>query len=161
MKNPFALRAKWYRSIHMASAWYALAKMDDDEFTWKDAPETVALAAGLTWVWWDVAAASLALSTTPLVVVEAAVVTGLVASVAIGGLEGGETYVDYVTNPAEMFTDPEKSKALLQSSEVALAVVTPHLWLGGKIIDYSAEQLWKYKDELLKNRWANPIPLPF
>lgn len=161
MKNPFALRAKWYRTLHMASAWYALAKMDDDKFTWKDAPETVALAAGLTWVWWDVAAASLALSTTPLVVVEAAVVTGLVASVAIGGIEGGETYVDYLTNPTEMITDRKKKESLMQASEITMGVVAPHLWLGGKIIDYGTEEIWKYKDELFKNRWKNPIPLPF
>jgi hypothetical protein len=152
MKNPFALRAKMYRSIHMFGAWYALAIMDDDELTWKDAPETIAFGAGLAWVWWDLAAASMALSTTPLVVVEVAVVAGAAASFAIDGVEGVETYVDYInpTNWKKNMKDPEKVEALLKANRVLTAVVT----LGGsELARYGLENLKPWREELFKNRY--------
>ena len=152
-----------YRSVHLFGVWYALAKMDDDEITWKDAPETVALAAGLTWIWWDTALAITAASTTPLVVVEAAVVTGLIASVAIGGVEGGEKYVEYINplNYPEHIKDPAKMEALMQASEIGLAIAAPHVWVGGKIVEYTGKEITKYKEEIFKNRFLTGPYLPF
>ena len=160
MKNPFALRAKMYRSIHMFGAWYALAIMDDDELTWKDTPESIAFGAGLAWVWWDVAAASISISTTPLVVVETAVVAGAVASFAIGGVEGVEKYVDYI-NPAnwkENLKDPEKVEALVKANRVLTGVVT----LGGsELARYGVEKLKPWSEEIFKHRYLTGPYLPF
>lgn len=150
-----------YRSIALFGTWYTLAKMDDDELTWKDTPETIALAAGLTWLWWDTALAITAVSSTPLAVVEVAVVTGLVASVAIGGLEGGEIYVDYINplNYPEHVKDPEKIEALIQASDITMSVINP-LHIPQKMLtEWLVEELpW---GELFKNRWVSGPVLPF
>jgi len=163
MRNPFALRAKLYRSIALAGTWYTLAIMDDDKLTWKDTPESLALAGGLTWIWWDTALATMAVSTTPLMVVEAAVVGGLVASVAIGGVEGGEKYVEYINplNYPEHIKDPAKMEALMQASEIGLAIAAPHVWVGGKIVEYTGKEITKYKEEIFKNRFLTGPYLPF
>ena len=162
-KNPFAIRAKLYRSIAVFGTWYTLAKMDDDKLTWKDAPETVALAAGLTWIWWDTALAITAVSSTPLVVVEAAVVGGLVASVAIGGVEGGEKYIDYINplNYPEHVKDPEKIEALVQASEITLGLINPLGWVAGQVGQAIGKELSTYRDEVLNNRWLTGPALPF
>jgi len=161
MRNPFALRAKLYRSIVVFGTWYTLAKMDDDKLTWRDAPETLALAAGFTWIWWDTALAITAVSSTPLVVVEAAVVTGLVASVAIGGLEGGEKYIDYINplNYPEHVKDPEKIEALVQASDITMSLINP-LYIPQKMLaEWIVEDLpW---GEVFKNRWVTGPSLPF
>lgn len=159
MRNPFSLRAKWYRSIHMASAWYALAIMDDDELTWKDAPETVAFGAGLAWVWWDVAAMAVTVNTTPLVALEAAIVTGAVASFAIGGVEGVETYADYISKPHKIHKDPEKVEALIQASDITLSLANPLHIPQKKLAEWIVEDLpW---GEVFKNRWLTGPYRPF
>lgn len=163
MKNPFALRAKLYRSIAYTGTWYKLAIMDDDKLTWKDTPESLALAGGLTWIWWDTVFAVAAVSTTPVAVVEAAVVTGLIASVAIGGVEGGEKYVEYINpfNYPDHIDDPAKIEALMQASEITMAIAAPHVWAGGKIIEFGGSALAEYKEEIFKNRYLTGPYLPF
>jgi len=150
-----------YRSIALFGTWYALAKMDDDKLTWKDAPETVGFAAGLTWIWWDTALAITAVSSSPLVVVEVAAVTGLVASIAIGGVEGGEKYIDYINplNYPEHVKDPEKIEALIQASDITLSVVNP-LHIPTKMLgEFIVENIpW---GEVFKNRWVTGPSLPF
>jgi len=115
----------------------------------------------LTWIWWDTALAITAVSPTPLVVVEVAAVSGLVASIAIGGVEGGEKYIDYINplNYPEHVKDPEKIEALVQASDITLSVVNP-LHIPAKMLgEFIVENIpW---GEVFKNRWVTGPLLPF
>jgi len=95
---------------------------------------------------------------TPLNIVEAAALVGLGVSYAIGGSEGVEQYVDYITDPVEIFKDPKKSEALMQANRVAQAVTT----LGGsEVARAGVEILDKYKHYLFMNHWKTGPYLPF
>jgi len=127
----------------LALVWgmYQLAWRDDEKITIEDIPE-------------------LPISTTPLVVLEAAIVVGAVASVAIAGEEGLETYVDYInpTNWKENVQDPKKVESLVQANRIVQAAMT----LGGsEITRAGAELLMTYKDEIFRNRWVTGPYLPF
>jgi len=99
-----------------------------------------------------------AVSTTPLVILEAAVVVGAVASIAIAGEEGLETYVDYISNPQEIPFDQGKTEALMQANRIAQAAIT----LGGsEIARAGAELLMTYKNQIFRNRWMTGPVLPF
>jgi len=93
------LRTKWYRSIAVVYAWEQAAYADDRKFTVEDIDETLWAIAGLGLIWkGDIILASIPY----LNVIEAAVVVGGVASYAIGGVEGVEDYIDFITEPTKL-----------------------------------------------------------
>jgi len=157
------LGTRWQRiqSYSSLAAWSALAYGDDDELTWGDTPETLILAMRLGLIWSPQIAlaipAAAALST-PLAVAEGAFVVGAVASYAIGGLEGVETYVDYISDPVDIVTDPGKRDALIQVVEIEMALLNPVAWAGGQLGEYAGRELAKHADMIVKNRWMNPTP---
>jgi len=81
---------------------YELAWRDDREITWEDAPELGLGALSLGVLWAPEILTIAAVSTTPLVVIEAAVVTGAIASYGIGGVEGVENYIDFISEPTKI-----------------------------------------------------------
>ena len=81
---------------------YELAWRDDRELTWADAPELAVGTLSLGVLWAPEILTIAAVSGTPLVVVEVAVVAGAVTSYAIGGVEGVENYIDFITEPTKI-----------------------------------------------------------
>lgn len=94
------LRTNWYRSLASTWAWYELAYRDDRKFTIEDLDESALWLAYNAWVWRGPAMIAAAGPVVPAV--EAIVVAGAVASAAIGGVEGVENYVDFITEPDKM-----------------------------------------------------------
>jgi len=104
-------------------------------------------------IWSPQIALAIGMSSTPLNIVEGAVIAGAVASFAIGGVEGVETYVDFFDY--DILTDPEKSEAVEQAADIALSVVNP-LHIPTK---WAVENLpWS---EIFRNRWVTGPYLPF
>jgi len=151
---PWRIHQKGITTIGMLWSMYQLAWRDDEKITWEDYPELAMGTGGIFLLWAPEVLTIAAVSTTPLVILEAAIVTGAVASFAIGGEEGLNTYVDYITDPVDIVQDPEKLEVFMQASEITQAIALPHVWLGGKIIEYGTQELWKYKDEIFRNRWV-------
>ena len=90
------LRPNIYRSLASTWAWWELAYRDDRKFTIEDVDETALWLAYNAWVWRGPAM----LAAVPhLAVIESVVVAGAVASAAIGGVEGVENYVDFISEP--------------------------------------------------------------
>jgi len=149
------LGTRWQRiqTYTSLAAWSAAALYDDDELTWRDAPETAVLGMQLGLIWSPQIALAIGMSSTPLNIVEGAVIAGAVASFAIGGVEGVETYVDFFDY--DILTDPEKSEAVEQAADIALSVVNP-LHIPTK---WAVENLpWS---EIFRNRWVTGPYLPF
>ena len=122
--------SRWQRvqSYALIGAWYNAAYLDDEEFTFEDLDETVKAGIVLGLIWSPQIAlaipAAAALST-PLAVVEIAALAGLGVSFAIGGVEGAETYIDYISNPQDIIKSREKTKALIQATDITLSVINP------------------------------------
>jgi len=156
--------SRWQRltSYSVAGAWLNAAYADDNEFTIEDIDETV-YAAGMLGLIWSpqiaLAIPTFAAVATPLTIVEGAALAGLAASFAIGGVEGAETYVDYITDPVDMFQDPGKQEALIQASDITLSLVNPLRIPQKKLAEWIVEDLpWR---EVFKNRWMTGPALPF
>jgi len=152
--------SRWQRltSYSALGAWYGIAILDDNEFNWKDAPETLMLGVQLGLIWSPQIAMAIpaaAALTGPLAVVEVAALTGLAASYAIGGAEGAETYVDYITDPVDIIKNPAKAESLMLANRFMQAGLT----LGGsEVARAGIEVIGSYSEELFKNRWLNPLP---
>ena len=92
-------RAKWYRSLAVLYVWEQKAWADDRKFTVEDIDETILAALALGWIW----KGNVALAAVPGInVAEGIVAAGAVASLAIGGVEGVENYVDFITEPKKI-----------------------------------------------------------
>jgi len=102
MSFPWRLHAKGITSIGIIWTMYELAWRDDRELTWADAPELAVGTLSLGVLWAPEILTIAAVSGTPLVVVEVAVVAGAVTSYAIGGVEGVENYIDFITEPTKI-----------------------------------------------------------
>jgi len=102
MAVPWRLHAKGIASLGIIWTMYELAWRDDRKITWEDAPELAmgTLSLGVLWAPEILTIASV--STTPIVVIEAAVVVGAISSYAIGGVEGVENYIDFITEPTKI-----------------------------------------------------------
>ena len=88
-----------YRSLAMISWWWTAAIADDDELTWEDLDETILLALSLAFIW----KGNAILGAVPgILPAEGFVVTGAVASYAIGGAEGVNNYTDFISKPTKM-----------------------------------------------------------
>lgn len=88
-------RAKWYRSLAVLYVWEQKAWADDRKFTVEDVDETILAALALGWIW----KGNVVLAAIPGInVVEGIVAGGAVVSLAIGGVEGVENYVDFLTD---------------------------------------------------------------
>jgi hypothetical protein len=150
--------SRWQRVQTYAAlgAWSAVA-LDDDDLNWKDTPESLILAMQLGLIWSPQIAVAIGMSATPLNIVEGAALTGLVASYAIGGREGAETYVDYITDPVDMVQNPEKAESLMMANRILQGVVT----LGGSEVGRAGVKvILNYSDEIFKNRWLTGPYLP-
>jgi len=155
---PWRIHQKGITTIGMLWSMYQLAWRDDEKITLEDFPVLAMGTGGIFLLWAPEVLTIAAVSTTPLVILEAAVVTGAVASFAIGGEEGLNTYVDYITDPVDMFQDPGKAEALMQAHRIAMAGLT----LGGsELTRAGVEVLWEFREELFKNRWMTGPYLPF
>jgi len=118
-------------------AWEQKAWADDRKFTVEDIDETLWAIAGLALVW----KGNVILGAVPgIAVVEAAVVTGAVASFAIGGVEGVEDYVDFITTPSKI---PERiafTAETIYEHKIKEPLVAAAVWYVGKVdegIDYA------------------------
>lgn len=95
------LRTKWYRSIAVVYAWEQHAWADDRKFTLEDIDETIWAIAGLGLIW----KGDIILAAIPgLAIVEGMVIAGGVVSFAIGGVEGVEDYIDFITHPKKYWS---------------------------------------------------------
>jgi len=157
----FGTRWQRIQSYAALGAWTTLAIKDDDELNWKDFPETAILGMQLGLIWSPQIALAIGMSATPLNVVEGVFLVGLGASLAIGGLEGAETYIDYVSDPVDMITNPSKRAALTQAVEIEMALVNPAAWLGSWIGEQIGEALHPYRDVMFKNRFLTGPYLSF
>lgn len=156
---------RWQRATSIAAIWAWKDKVyhdEDEKFTVEDVDETLYAVAYLGLVWSPqiaMAIPSAAALATPLAVVEGAVIAGGVVSYAIGGLEGVETYVDYISDPVDVFTDPSKTESLLQASDIALSVVNPLHIPQKKVSEWLVENVpW---ESVFKNRYLTGPYLPF
>ena len=102
MSLPWRLHAKGITSLGIIWTMYELAWRDDRAITWADAPELAVGTLSLGVLWAPEILTIAAVSGTPLVVVEVAVVAGAVTSYAIGGVEGVENYIDFITEPTKI-----------------------------------------------------------
>jgi len=92
-------RTKWYRSLAVFYIWEQKAWADDRKFTVEDIDETLWAVAGLALIW----KGDIILAAVPGInIVEGIVVAGGVASFAIGGVEGVEDYIDFLTEPTKI-----------------------------------------------------------
>jgi len=155
---PWRIHKKGFESIALIWGMYQFAWRDDEKITIEDFPELTVGFGRLGWLWLPEALTIAAVSTTPIVILEAAVVTGAVASFAIGGEEGLNKYVDYITDPVDMLQDPEKIESLLQANRILQAGIT----LGGsELARAGIEVLGDFSEELFKNRYLTGPALPF
>jgi len=161
MAVPIPTRWQYYRSIAVFVEWQRLAWRDDRKLTAEDIDETLLALGLLGLIWAPQIIVGVSVSTTPLLVIEAAIVTGAIASYAIGGVEGVETYVDFITDPVDIVKDPEKLDAFLQASEITLGIVNPVAWVGGQIGQYAGKKIAEYKKEIFRNRFLTGPYLPF
>jgi len=163
MVVPWRIHAKGITSVGILWTMYQLAWRDDEKITWEDFPELASGSLALGILWAPEILTIAAASTTPLVILEAAIVVGAVASIAIAGDEGLETYVDYINprNWKENVQDPEKVESLIQASDIVLSVVNP-LHIPSKMLsEWIVEDLpW---GEVFRSRWVTGpvLPLPW
>jgi len=160
MAVPWRIHKKGIESLALVWGMYQLAWRDDEKITIEDIPELTIGMGRLTWLWAPEILTLAPISTTPLVILEAAVVVGAVASVAIAGEEGLETYVDYInpTNWKENVQDPKKVESLVQANRVVQAAMSFGV---SEIAIAGGELLMNYKDEIFRSRWVTGPYLPF
>lgn len=159
MLNKFGTRWQRIQSYGIVGAWTNAAYLDDNEFTVEDIDETLFAATMLGLIWSPQIAVAVGVSTTPLNVVEGAALAGLAVSFAIGGVEGAETYVDYITDPVDMFNNEAKLESLVLAADIVTSVVNP-LHIPQKMATkWAMEELpWNV---IFKNRWMTGPALPF
>jgi len=154
----FGTRWQRVQSYAIIGAWQEAALRDDEEFTLEDIPETAYAAGMLGLIWSPQIALAIGMSGTPLNIVEGAALAGLGVSYVIGGAEGAGQYIEYITNPEDIFKSPEKTDALMLSHRIVQGVLTfgmSELARGG--VDFISE----YREEIFKNRWLSLPALPF
>jgi len=154
----FGTRWQRVQSYATVGAWFNAAYLDDDQFTFEDVDETLFAGVWLGLIWSPQIALAIGVSTTPLNIVEGAALAGLGVSFAIGGVEGAETYVDYITDPVDIIKNPEKAESLMQAHRIMQAGLT----LGGsEVVRAGIEFLGEFGEELFKNRYLTGPYLPF
>jgi len=136
-----SLRTKWYRTIAIAVAWEQKAWADDRKFTVEDIDETLWAIAGLGLVW----KGDIILASVPgLAIVEGIVITGAVASFAIGGVRGVENYIDFITTPSKYYERTEESAQTFYEHMIEKPLVSAaKLYVGSvdRFISYSQRQI--------------------
>jgi len=161
MTLPWRLHAKGITSLGIIWGMYELAWRDDREITWEDAPELGLGALSLGILWAPEVLTIAAVSTTPLVVIEGVVVAGAVASYAIGGVEGVENYIDFITEPTKI---PERiafTAETIYEHKIKEPLVAAAEWYVAKVdrgIDWSEKKVDQALELLSYARWANPTP---
>jgi len=159
--------------ISLAIVWetYELAWRDDREITWEDAPEISQGATALIFLWGPELLTLAGVSSTPLLVgVYVPVAAGAVVSAAIGGAEGLENYIDFMTETPEMVWDlahlrvPEKIKFTAETiyeHKIKEPLAAGAEWYVDKVdsgIDLAENIVDQGFDLLSYGQWANPTP---
>lgn len=148
-----SIRTNWYRSVASTWAWYELAWRDDRKFTAEDIDETALWIGYNAWVWKGAVALNALGPVVPII--EGAVITGAIASYAIGGTEGVENYIDFITEPSKM---PERiafTAKTIYEEKIEEPLVAAANWYVG-VIDEGIET-FKTSWEITKPQ----IHLPF
>lgn len=155
-------RTKWYRSLAIFYAWEQKAWADDREFTVEDIDETLWAIAGLALVW----KGNIILGGIPgIAIAEAVIVTGAVVSFAIGGVEGVEDYVDFITTPSKMPERVVETAEIIYEHKIKDPLVAAAVWYVGKVdqgIDYVNDTVDSATNWIIENYRILPGPyLPF
>ena len=109
---------------------------DDGKITIEDVDETAIAAVGLAFIW----KGNLILATVPgLIVVESIVVSGAVASGVIGGLEGVDTYTEFISEPSKWKSKTkEETLPIIYEEFIEPKIVDPVVgWVETKAIKSS------------------------
>jgi len=155
-------RTQWYRSLAVVWAWEEAAWQDDREFTVEDIDETLYAVAALGFIW----KGNLILAAVPgLAIVEGIVIAGGVVSYAIGGVEGVEDYIDFITTPSKYYERTKESLKIIYEEKIEDPIIAAAELFVGKVdrgIDYAEEKVDQAvsltKEWLSYGRWLNPTP---
>jgi len=156
-----------YRSIAVWWIWHQKVFMDEDEkFTVEDIDETLYAVAALAWIW----KGEMMLAAIPGInIVEGIVVGGAVASYAIGGMEGVENYIDFITSPTDIAgvfgkgtgEKWEFTKKTIYEEVIKDPVEAAASWYVEKVdrgMDWAEAKVDQGLELLSYGRWANPTP---
>jgi hypothetical protein len=150
MALPWRVHLKLAESAALGWWWYNEAIRDDRRFTPEDIDETMGLALGMGWVWGGELLTVAAVSTTPIVAVEAIVAAGAVTSYAIAGTEGVENYVDFITEPSTMVqktaevTVPALEKIIVDQWNKEVKEVKKNVKLVKSVLDFAKRRAQRY-----------------
>jgi len=153
-----SIRPNIYRSLASTWAWYEMAYRDDRKFTMEDLDETALWMAYNAWVWSGPALLARAGPVVPAV--EAIIVAGAVASAAIGGVEGVENYVDFISEPEKMPERWEFTKQTIYEEVIEEPLVSAAKWYV-KTVDKTLDTAWQFTAPLRENRFLTSPYLPF
>jgi len=137
--------------------------MDEDEkFTVEDIDETIYAVAALAFIW----KGEMMLAAIPGInIVEGIVVGGAVASYAIGGMEGVENYIDFITSPKKYYERTKESLQIIYEQKIEDPLVAAAEWYVNKVdrgiswADKKVDQAVELTTEFLSyGRWMNPTP---
>jgi len=150
MPLPWRLHAKGITSLGIIWGMYELAWRDDREITWEDAPELALGTLSLGILWAPELLTIAAVSTTPIVIIEGAVVAGAITSYAIGGVEGVENYIDFITEPTKI---PERLKFTAETiyeHKIEEPLVAASAWYVETIDEFI--ETWRFSWSLTRPR---------
>jgi hypothetical protein len=151
-------RTQWYRSLAVIWAWEEAAWQDDKEFTVEDIDETLYAVAALGFIW----KGNIILAAVPgLAIAEGIVIVGGVASFAIGGVEGVENYIDFITTPSKYKERTKESLQIIYEQKIEDPLVAAAEWYVDKVdrgIDWAEKKVDQGLELLSYGRWANPTP---
>jgi len=151
-------RTQWYRSLAVIWAWEEAAWQDDREFTVEDIDETLYAVAALGFIW----KGNIMLAAVPgLAIVEGIVIVGGVASFAIGGVEGVENYIDFITTPSKYYERTKESLQIIYEQKIEDPLVAGAEWYVDKVdrgIAWTEKKVDQGLELLSYGRWANPTP---
>ena len=156
-------RTQWYRSLAVIWAWEEAAWQDDRKFTVEDIDETLYAVAALGFIW----RGNIMLAAVPgLAIVEGIVIAGGVASFAIGGVEGVENYIDFITTPSKYKERTKESLQIIYEQKIEPPLIEAAEWYVDKVdrgMDWAEEKVDQGLELLSYGRWLNPTPgvLPF
>jgi len=150
-------RTQWYRSLAVVYTWKKYAWDDDHKFTIEDVDETLMAAVSLAFIW----KGNIILASIPgIAIAEAIVVTGAVASFAIGGVEGVDDYIGFIMEPAKI---PERivftAETIYEHKIEEPLVKAAKRYVGW--VDRRMEDISTITEQLFKFRWMTGPSLPF
>lgn len=118
---------------------YDLAWRDDRKITWDDWPELSKGTAALGILWAPEILTITGVSTTPLVIVEGVVVTGAIVSYAVGGVEGVENYIDFITEPEKYYARSKFTVKTIYEQKIEEPLQEAAIWYVETVDDWIAK----------------------